>query len=67
MIDSFTSTTELADSKERIVKSTFSIKLNGYIVPDVLQKDLNSIKKYSSTTSVTFTSEVVSNISNINS
>ena len=66
MIDSFTSTTELANDKERIVKSTFSIKLNGYIVPDVLQKDLNSIKKYSSTTSVTFTSEAVSNISNIN-
>jgi hypothetical protein len=67
MIDSFSSTTELSDTKERIVKSTFSIKLNGYIVPDVLQKDLNSIKKYSSTTSVIFTSEAVSNINDINS
>jgi len=67
MIDSFTSTTELSDNAERIVKSTFAIKLNGYIVPDVLQKDLNAIKKYSSTTSVNFTSEVVSNINDINS
>lgn len=67
MIDSFSSTTELSDTKERIVKSTFLIKLNGYIVPDVLQKDLNSIKKYSSATSVIFTSEAVSNINDINS
>jgi hypothetical protein len=63
MIDSFTSTTELSDTKERIVKSTFTIKLNGYIVPDVLQKDLNSIKKYTGPTTINFTSEVVTNLS----
>ena len=44
MIDSFASTTELSDAKERIVKSTFTIKMNGHIIPDILQKDLNSIK-----------------------
>jgi hypothetical protein len=66
MIDSFTSTAELSDNSERIVRSTFNIKLNGYIVPDVEQKDLNSINKYSSKTKVNFVVEAVSNINDIN-
>jgi hypothetical protein len=66
MIDSFNSTTELSDNSERIVRSTFNIKLNGYIVPDVEQKDLNSIQKYSSKTNINFITEAVSNINDIN-
>jgi hypothetical protein len=45
MIDSFTLRTELADRAERVVSSTFSIKLNGHIVPDIPQKDLTALKK----------------------
>ena len=45
MIDSFTLKTELADKAERVVSSTFSIKLHGHIVPDIPQKDLTSLKK----------------------
>jgi len=45
MIDSFSTTTELSDSKERVVSSTFSIRLNGYIIPDTIQKDLTALKK----------------------
>ena len=37
----------------------------GYIVPNILQKDLSSIKKYNSKSSITFNSEMVSNINDI--
>ena len=52
MIDSFSTTTELSDSKERVVSSTFSIKLNGYIIPDTIQKDLTALKKIPDVTKV---------------
>ena len=45
MINSFDTKTELSDNKERIVSSTFSIRLNGYIIPDTIQKDLTALKK----------------------
>ena len=45
MIDSFAIKTELTDNEERTVSSTFSIKMNGYIIPDVLQKDVTAMKK----------------------
>jgi len=60
MIDSFGFQTELAQSDERIVRSTFNIKLNGYIVPEILQKDINSLKKYTDTTKVIFSIEASS-------
>ena len=52
--------TELTQSDERIVRSTFNIKLNGYIVPEILQKDINSLKKYTDTTKVIFSIEASS-------
>jgi hypothetical protein len=45
MIDSFAIKTELTNNEERTVSSTFSIKMNGYIIPDVLQKDVTAMKK----------------------
>jgi hypothetical protein len=60
MIDSFGFQTELVNSDERVVRSTFNIKLNGYIVPEILQKDLNSLKKYTDTTKVLFSIEASS-------
>jgi PKD repeat protein len=29
-----------------MVRSTFTVKLNGYIVPEIIQRDLNAIKKF---------------------
>jgi len=46
MIDSFNFQTELNTNDERLVRSTFTVKLNGYIVPEVIQRDLNAIKKF---------------------
>tara|TARA_R110000803_G_C11953671_1_gene317972 strand:- start:265 stop:1227 length:963 start_codon:yes stop_codon:yes gene_type:complete len=54
MIDSFDFQTEASQNTERIVRSTFNIKLNGYIVPEILQKDLNGIRKYSEKSKLIF-------------
>jgi hypothetical protein len=59
MIDSFTTIQEVNDGQERSVKSTFDIKLNGYIIPDILQKDIAAIKKIPMVSKVTFGLEVV--------
>ena len=64
-IDSFSTATELTAGKDRLVKSNFDIRLRGYIIPDVIQKDLNSAKKINSKSKITITSETVSNINDI--
>mgnify|MGYP006969384615 CR=1 FL=1 len=56
-IDSFTTVTELQQSQERLVRGTFQIKMYGYIVPDVIQKDLSSIKKYNDKSKIIFQME----------
>ena len=45
-IDSVATNIDMPSDQDRLVKSTFSIKMYGYIVPNILQKDLSSIKKY---------------------
>jgi len=45
-IDSVATNIDMPADNDRLVKSTFSIKMYGYIVPNILQKDLSSIKKY---------------------
>jgi hypothetical protein len=60
-IDSFNTISELSDNAERAVKSTFTIKLHGYLVPNVLQKDMKAIKKFTDKTKVIFSLEVSSN------
>jgi hypothetical protein len=65
MIDSFAIKTELADKEERTVSSTFSIKMNGYIIPDVLQKDVTALKKLQDVVKIRVTEQVVDNINDI--
>lgn len=60
-IDQFSSATELNDGQDRLVKGTFDIRLRGYIIPDVLQKDLNSIKKVNSKSKIIIQAETTSN------
>ena len=61
-IDSFNTATELTINQDRLVKGTFNIRLRGYIIPDTIQKELNSMKKYNSKAKVTITSEVVNSM-----
>jgi len=65
MIDSFNIKTELADKEERTVSSTFSIKMNGYIVPDVLQKDVTALKKLQDVVKIRVSEQVIDNINDI--
>ena len=64
-IDNFATPVELVTGGERIVKSTFSLKLYGYIVPDTIQKELSSLKKFSSKSQIIFNLETTSTIDNL--
>jgi hypothetical protein len=64
-IDSFSSTVELSDNAERIVKSTFTLKMFGYIIPDTIQKDTTFIGKFSDKNRLLFTTETVVNINDL--
>jgi hypothetical protein len=64
-IDGFGSTTELSQGQERLVRGNFTIRLRGQIIPEVKQKDLNSLKATNSLAKVSVTSETVSDISNL--
>ena len=60
MIDSFGFQTELTNNDERVVRSTFDIKINGYIIPEILQKDITALKKFSNKTKIIFSMETTS-------
>ena len=64
-IDRFDITTELQTASSRAVKANFRLMLDGYLIPDNIQKDTSSIKKYSEKSSVTFNTEVVRNINDL--
>jgi hypothetical protein len=61
-IGSYQTITELNVGQQRTVKGSFEIKMHGYIAPDVIQKDLNAIKKFSADTQVNITSETVQSL-----
>ena len=61
-IDTYDNTTEVQQGKNRIIKSNFGLNIQGYLVPDSLNKKLASedTKKVYSRSVVTFGTEVVS-------
>ena len=64
-IDSFANNETLNQGEERLIKTNFSISMNGYIVPDTINQDLASVKKFYSKGKVTVNSETVSDINNL--
>lgn len=60
-INQFNNSMEVGDGKDRAVKCNFTIKLYGYIIPDVLQKDMKAAKKFISKNKVIFGIETVKN------
>jgi len=60
-IDSFSTATELTTGRDRLVKGTFNIRLRGYIIPDTIQKDLNSINKFNTKSKFIIQTETTSN------
>lgn len=62
-IETFNNTVFLEQGSDRAVKTTFNIKLNGYLVPDVLNKDLAIVQnKIYDRSKIVFTAEIVSKI-----
>jgi len=61
-IDSFGFQAQLNESDERVVRSTFTVKLSGYLVPNTIQKSSTAINKVYGVTRVNFTTEVVSSL-----
>ena len=61
-IDSFGFQTELNESAERVVRSTFDLKLTGYIIPDVVQKDTTSISKFNNKTKISIFTETTGSL-----
>jgi len=66
MINSYQTITELNAGQERMVKGTFDIKMHGYIVPNVIQSDLNALKKFSSAAQIIFNTETVATPDDLN-
>tara|TARA_B100002019_G_scaffold283486_1_gene289943 strand:- start:851 stop:1603 length:753 start_codon:yes stop_codon:yes gene_type:complete len=65
MIDSYTTSTELVQGSDRIVKSEFQINLLGHIVTDTINALAVNSKKYFSKAAVKVTAETVKNINDI--
>jgi hypothetical protein len=61
-IDNYTTTTELVEGNDRVVKTTFQIKLAGYVVPDTINTSVANPRKYFSRASITFNIETTGNI-----
>ena len=63
-IDTYNNTTEVAQGENRVVKTNFGLTIQGYLVPDSLNKKLaseNMLKTYSKSV-ISFKSEIVSSL-----
>jgi len=66
-IDTFNTITELNQGQDRVVRSNFTLKIHGYIIPDLIKKDLNSVKKYNDKSKLIFSVETTSGTETITS
>tara|TARA_B100001093_G_scaffold473776_1_gene497963 strand:+ start:480 stop:1451 length:972 start_codon:yes stop_codon:yes gene_type:complete len=58
-IESFSTLTDLTLGSERVVRGEFEFKLQGYIIPDTIQKDMLAIKKFSDKSKLIFDVETI--------
>ncbi len=58
MIDSFATTTELVDGKDRTIKTSFDIKLNGYLIPNDVLNSVNSVCKQYGISTITIDEQI---------
>ena len=61
-IDSFNTVTELPADGQRIVKSTFDIKIYGYIIPNTLQNNVSSLQKFRNKAKLIFSLEATDDL-----
>ena len=62
MIDSYAPTIEMNQGQDRSVKTTFTIRLNGYIITDTYNRDKANMKKWHSKSQVSFGLETVGDL-----
>ena len=63
MIDSFATTTILNEGEDRAAKTTFNIKVNGYIIPNTVNKDMATARsKFYTKSQVVFTMETTGSL-----
>lgn len=62
MIDSYNNITEINQGEDRKVKTEFTIKLLGHIVPDSINAQINGTNKFFSKAAVNFKLETVSDL-----
>lgn len=65
IINSYQTVTELNTGTERMVRGTFDIKMPGYIIPNVVQSDLNALKKFSTKSKTVFSVETTEALTNV--
>jgi hypothetical protein len=53
-IDTFTTSTEYSTDSDRTTRTNFTVTLNGYIIPDTVNRDLSYKKRYLSKAQVIF-------------
>jgi hypothetical protein len=58
-IDSFTISTVVENGTDRVAKSTFTLKVQGYIIPNTVNKKLANSTKYYSKSQIVFDNEVI--------
>jgi hypothetical protein len=59
-IDTYSNTTEVAQGENRVVKTNFGLTIQGYLIPDSLNKDLaKKPQKFFSKSRVVFNSELI--------
>lgn len=58
-INSFNTPIELVDGNQRTARCSFDLNLFGHLIPELTQKDMNSIKKLTGKTKLNITSEGV--------
>jgi hypothetical protein len=63
-INSFDTPIEISDNSNRIAKSTFTLTIKGYVIPDNIQKQITAIKKYNSKAQVIIGMETVDSVGN---
>ena len=65
-IDNYATSVEIENAGNRIVKTQFSLKLHGYLIPDTIQKELSAVKKQSNGTQIIFDMETVKTLPTTN-
>lgn len=65
-IDSYSTQTALEFGTDRAIKSTFNIVLNGYIIPDSINREIASVNRVYATSQVLFGFEVAGTMEEFN-